>query len=144
VVRDVAFGPIRADVTCGAQSYWPHTWVFVAERDPGELDGIAAALAATGRPVWGAGGTVSIPLVGSLTAAPSLGVHTARGFDQGYAPGGTAGLFLGSRRFNAISFFDASVGLRADYRRSFSGERRSFSIGLQVDLFILAAFGAFL
>ena len=89
-----------------------------------------------------AGATLSIPLVGDLVIAPSAGVFAGTVFDLGWAGGTTVGAFFGRRHINDISYFDASLGLRADYRRSFSGDREGFSLCLQLDLVLIAAFGA--
>ena len=97
--------------------------------------GDAGFLAATGA-------TLSIPLGGALVLAPSVGVFTGTVFDLGWAGGYTVGAFFGRRELNDISYFDASLGLRADYRRSFSGDRDGFSVCLQLDLVLIAAFGA--
>jgi hypothetical protein len=97
--------------------------------------GDAGFLAATGA-------TLSIPLTGSLVIAPSAGVFSGTVFDLGWAGGYTAGAFFGRRDVNDISYFDASIGIRADYRRSFSGDREGFSVCLQLDLVLIAAFGA--
>jgi len=116
-------------------SYASH-WSYGAFVDIGSM-GDAGVL-------FGTGGTLSIPLTGDVVIAPSAGVFTATVFDQGYAAGWTAGTFVGIRRANDISYFDASVGLRADLHRTFAGDRTGFSIALQLDLTLLAAFGSFM
>jgi hypothetical protein len=92
----------------------------------------------------GSGWTLSIPLTAKLALAPSVGIfgHEATpGFRGGYV----AGLFFGHRMFNDISFFDATAGIRADWRSDFeSGGQRAVVLTAQLDLTGLVAVGAFL
>jgi hypothetical protein len=111
-------------------------WSFGPFVEVGSMGGAGVA--------WSAGATLTIPLAGALVVAPSGGVFTASVFDQGYAAGWSAGVLVGKRHRNDISYFDATFGLRADYLRTFSGDRSGFSIAVQLDLVVIAALGAFL
>jgi hypothetical protein len=98
-----------------------------------------AEILAGGRTLAGGGFSLVVPLFSELILAPSVGAD----YDLGRSRGSiAAGGFVGYKKYNEVSFFDFSRGIRFDVRRELDGDRATtVLLSFQLDLATLVALG---